>query len=113
LAELEKLAAMGCTQEEAAAWFGMAHRTLKLKLAQEIYREAWENGQGRGRVSLRRAQYQAAMKGDRTMLVWLGKTLLGQTEKSILQVEELPVRLALTGQIASMFETLMKAAKSA
>lgn len=30
---------------------------------------------------LRAKQYDIAMKGDRTMLVWLGKNYLGQTDK--------------------------------
>lgn len=32
--------------------------------------------------SLRRMQYLVAMTGDKTMLIWLGKQYLGQTEKT-------------------------------
>ena len=33
-----------------------------------------------GRTSIRRAQYKAALDGNPTMLIWLGKQLLGQKE---------------------------------
>jgi len=32
-------------------------------------------------MSLRRIQYSTAMEGNATMLVWLGKNWLGQTDK--------------------------------
>ena len=31
-------------------------------------------------MSLRRKQYELALEGDRTMLIWLGKQHLGQSE---------------------------------
>lgn len=34
------------------------------------------------RISLARKQYDVAMSGDRTLLIWLGKQWLGQSEKS-------------------------------
>ncbi len=36
---------------------------------------------GKGKASLRRMQWKAAESGDRTMLVWLGKNWLDQTDK--------------------------------
>ena len=86
LTELEKLAAMHCTQQEVAAFFNTTRKTISLKLRQEPYKSAWERGWGKGNISLRRKQFQAAEAGDRTMLVWLGKQWLGQTDKS--QVDE-------------------------
>ena len=32
-------------------------------------------------MSLRRAQYQKALDGNPTMLIWLGKQILGQRER--------------------------------
>ena len=37
---------------------------------------------GEGKELLRCKQYQVAMEGDKTMLVWLGKQYLGQQDKS-------------------------------
>jgi len=80
LTELEKLAAMHCTQEEVAAWFGTTHKTISLKLRQEPYKSAWERGLGKGNISLRRQQFARAEAGDKTMLIWLGKQWLGQKD---------------------------------
>lgn len=77
LEQLEQLAAMACTQEEVAAFFGVTQQTISRKLAQRKYSEVWERGLGRGRISLRRRQ----LKKDTTaMLIWLGKQHLGQRE---------------------------------
>lgn len=65
-----------------AGWFGITREAFNRgpKKRPEVM-EAIERGQGKGRASLRRAQFLAALKGDRTMLIWLGKQLLGQTDK--------------------------------
>ena len=34
------------------------------------------------KTSLRRAQFELAMKGNPTMLIWLGKQYLGQNERT-------------------------------
>lgn len=78
--ELERLALIGCTLAEVAAVFGVTERTVKTRMQEAPYREAWERGFARGNVSLRRRQFKAAMEGDRTMLVWLGKQRLGQRD---------------------------------
>ena len=78
LEALEKLAAMQCTQEEAAGFFEVARETLNRKLRQRQYREAWERGRLTGRISIRRKQFQ---KNSDTMLIWLGKQYLGQRDR--------------------------------
>jgi hypothetical protein len=35
-------------------------------------------GEARACIALRRKQMELALKGDRTMLIWLGKQRLGQ-----------------------------------
>ena len=80
LDELEKLAAMHCTQEEVGAWFGVTHKTISLKLRQRPFKAVWETGWAKGNISLRRQQKQRADAGDKTMLIWLGKQWLGQKD---------------------------------
>jgi transcriptional antiterminator len=80
-AQLELLAKVGATHWEMAAHFGVTERTIENKLKQEKYKAAIERGKGKGNVSLRRKQMELALKGDRTMLIWLGKQRLGQKEK--------------------------------
>ena len=74
---LEDLASIACTQVEAAAVLRVHPATFKRKLKQCKYREAWETGLASGRASLRRRQWR---KNSDTMLIWLGKQLLGQRD---------------------------------
>jgi hypothetical protein len=41
-----------------------------------------QKGKEEGKASLRRTQYLAAQKGNVTMMIWLGKQLLGQKERA-------------------------------
>jgi hypothetical protein len=80
---LEGLGRIHATTKEAAAALDVSEVTFIGFLKREkIARETFENGKGNGRISLRRAQVALALKGNATMQVWLGKNLLGQTDKS-------------------------------
>ena len=87
LTQLEGLASIQCTYEELAAFFKCDKRTIIRYMKKPEYREAFERGMANGRVSLRRAQFQAALKGDKTMQIWLGKQYLGQKD-SVTTVHE-------------------------
>lgn len=76
---LERLAACGCTVNEMASVMQCDKRTLERRFATAI-----SDGRNRGRSSLRHKQFQLAMRGDKTMLVWLGKQHLGQSDKLLL-----------------------------
>lgn len=78
--ELEKLVAMGCTDVEIAAWFSVNVRTIERKRKEPAYKDIFDNARAVTHVSLRRAQLQAALKGNTSLLIWLGKTMLGQKE---------------------------------
>lgn len=83
LEQLEKLGQLQCTQPELAAFFGVTLRTIEKRLALPEYREAYDKGKGNGLTSLRRAQFRAAVEDKNpTMLVWMGKQLLDQKDKS-------------------------------
>jgi hypothetical protein len=43
---------------------------------------AYQEGSAIGRTTLRRLQWQKAQTGDSTMLIWLGKQMLGQRDKA-------------------------------
>jgi hypothetical protein len=78
--ELEKLVAMGCTDVEISAWFGMTVRTLQEKRKEEPYKTIFETAREKTQISLRRAQLKTALKGNASMLIWLGKVMLGQKD---------------------------------
>lgn len=74
---IEKLAGMMCTQEEIASYLGCDVRTL---LRDEEFCQTYKKGLDKGRMSLRRKQFQMS-DTNATMAIWLGKQYLGQTDK--------------------------------
>jgi hypothetical protein len=107
--EFEKLCRLHCTQEELAAWFNCGINTIRDRVAKrKEYRDAWNRGRAAGRVSLRRAQFAAALNGDRTMMVWMGKQLLDQKDsvketKSLIRVQD--ARKSLVDEITEYLVT--------
>lgn len=82
---VEDLGSIMCTMNEIASILGCS--TSKLEKDEEfmrVYKKALDNG----KMSLRRQQYQLAMKGNCTMLIWLGRQYLGQTDKVESEVDE-------------------------
>ena len=71
-----RLAAICCTMTEIAAVTGLSVDTLERRYAEPI-----KAGREIGKATLRREQYRLAMNGNPTMLIWLGKQLLGQADK--------------------------------
>jgi hypothetical protein len=88
LKELEVLSSMQATQVEIAAWFSIPKRQLERWLEKKEYREAYERGRTRGLIKIRKAQFALADKGNATMLIWLGKQYLGQSDKIESKVDD-------------------------
>ena len=80
LMQLEKLAALQCTDQELAAWFGVSPYTIAKGRKKPEFAEAIERGRVRGRISVRRAQMRILQSGNASMGVWLGKQLLAQKD---------------------------------
>lgn len=74
--EVMKLASIGCSNDEIAAFFDCSKDTVERRFAAEIAK-----GRENGKTRLRRLQIQAAEKGNVVMLIWLGKQMLGQKDK--------------------------------
>lgn len=73
-----------CTEEEIAADLEMSSDTLYRRCKEDhdmTFAEYFALKRKRGFTSLRAKQYEKAMAGDGTMLIWLGKQYLEQTEK--------------------------------
>ena len=88
--ELLKLVSMGCTYPEIAGWFGVSERTVERWAASEERKGIFESGRANMKISLRRAQLEAATNGNAAMLIWLGKTQLGQKDTTYSVTTELP-----------------------
>lgn len=71
------LAKIHCTQAEIAAILGCSVDTLARDAE---FCGVYKKGIEEGRSSLRRLQWAKANEGNPTMLVWLGKQLLGQRD---------------------------------
>jgi hypothetical protein len=50
------------------------------------FARACAKGAANGRATLRRKQYELALKGNATMQIWLGKQQLGQTDTPQVQM---------------------------
>jgi len=83
LEELERLSRLNCTMPEISAYFDIPLRTLEDKFTNELeVRKAIEKGRATGKLSLRRRQIQIMEETNNpTMAIWLGKQMLGQTDK--------------------------------
>lgn len=83
---LNLLGQLQCTWREIAAYTGIGQATLQLR---QDMRSTIERGQDQGKVALRRAQFRSAIvNGNPVMQIWLGKQLLKQSDKQILQTLE-------------------------
>ena len=81
--EFDKLCMIHATEEEIAAWFRCSVDTVDRACKEKhgtTFAEYKAQKAGIGKVSLRRAQIQKALKGDNCMLIWCGKQYLGQKE---------------------------------
>ena len=83
---VKKLCAIQCTGQEIADVLDVSYDTLERRV-KEVYRISFadyiKKHSANGKMSLRRKQHEVAMNGNTTMLVWLGKHYLGQTDKQI------------------------------
>jgi len=78
---VEGLAKIGATHTEAAVVLGVTRETFDRFICKhKKAEEAFENGRGLAKISLRRAQFRSAMGGNAAMLIWLGKQFLGQKD---------------------------------
>lgn len=81
--QFEKLCGLQCTKLEICGWFDITDKTLEnwcKRTYGKGFSETFEEKRAAGKISLRRAQYELALKGNATMLIWLGRNYLGQSE---------------------------------
>lgn len=74
--KVEALASFGCTNTEIASFYGCERTTITKRFSRIITK-----GRESGKIRLRQKQFDTAMKGNVSMLIWLGKQTLGQADK--------------------------------
>ena len=84
----EKLCEIQCTLTEIAGVLRVSEDTVE-RWCERTYElgfaECFKKFSAAGKTSLRRHQFELARKGNATMLIWLGKQYLGQTEKPVVE----------------------------
>jgi hypothetical protein len=83
-ADFDRLCEVQCTLAEIAANFGVSEDTIERAVKREhrvSFADYFAQKRKSGFVSLRRKQFELAMVGNATMLIFLGKQLLGQADK--------------------------------
>jgi hypothetical protein len=73
--QVEKLASIGCTKAEICAVVGCSQDTLMARFSEQIAK-----GQENGKTRLRKKQIEVALAGNVSMLIFLGKNMLGQSD---------------------------------
>ena len=76
--QVEKLASYGLTNKEIAEALGYDDSTLKRKFEKNLIK-----GKADLKQKLKRKQIAVAMQGNVSMLIWLGKQYLDQSEKVV------------------------------
>lgn len=81
--QFENLCAMQCTLVEMCDWFNCCHDTIedwcKRNYDGKNFNEVFEEKRGKGKISLRRAQFELAKK-NAAMAIFLGKNYLDQKD---------------------------------
>ncbi len=83
--EVLKLAQLGCKTEEIADFIGCSVDTLDRRFADELHK-----GRADLKMSLRRMQLKSAQGGNVVMMIWLGKQLLGQIDRTQVDITKVP-----------------------
>ena len=74
--QLKNLARFGCTNKEMGEFFGCSP-----DLIGKSYSDIITKGRAEMKLRLRQLQWKSAERGNVTMQIWLGKQMLGQTDK--------------------------------
>nr|DAI02154.1 MAG TPA: putative terminase small subunit [Caudoviricetes sp.]DAT66689.1 MAG TPA: putative terminase small subunit [Caudoviricetes sp.] len=100
--QFENLCGLQCTYDEICSWFDVTDKTLNSwckRTYGKNFSEVFNEKRGRGKISLRRTQWELAKK-NASMAIFLGKQYLGQsdqggviTEKDIRQEDALSASL--------------------
>ena len=84
--EVEHLASLGCTDRDIAEYFSITESTLRYNLSAFLIK-----GRHQLKTTLRQKQIQVALEGNPTMLIWLGKNILSQSDSGMASAENRPL----------------------
>lgn len=96
--QFEKLCGLQCTKEEIAGFFNCSPDTIEnfcKRTYNDNFSAVYKEYSSQGKISLRRYQFKLAEKSA-AMAIFLGKNMLGQSDKDDVQLELLRAQLAYT-----------------
>ena len=98
--QFEKLCTMQCTQKEIMDFFNIQSKdTINARIREhygenECFKSVYERFKSGGKIAIRRKQFQVGMSGNTSMLIWLGKNWLDQSDKQdIVQAQEISITI--------------------
>jgi len=80
---VKNYASLGASNREIARMIGVTEKTVRNRC-----KDVLRLGRAEMRSSLRKRQFEIAMEGNPTMLIWLGKNILGQADKSEQKIDQ-------------------------
>ena len=92
---VDKLCELHCTGVDIAGFIEIDYKPLNARVKEQLkqdgttyagFPEYLDAKSARGRVSLRKMQWASANRGSVPMLIFLGKNILGQTEKQTINM---------------------------
>ena len=86
--EVKKLASYGLNNTEIADFFNVSESTIRSR-----FNEFLTKGRSELKKKLRKAQIDTAMKGNATLLIWLGKQYLGQKDSTETTIDNEQLKL--------------------
>ena len=84
--QVQNLARFGCTNVEIADFYGCDESLIR-----HSYSEYLTKGRSEQKLRLRQLQWASAEKGNIAMQIFLGKNILGQTDKIETTNSEIPL----------------------
>lgn len=108
--DIRELASEGNTVEDIATLLGVSSSVIN---DDDEYKNAYNMGLCDMRATLRHAQFQSAKSGNTSMLIFLGKVLLGQREETVSTLKLEREDDALTKSLQSLAEEIDKNKKDA
>lgn len=104
----ENLCAIFCTKDEIASVMECSEDTIS-RWCQSEYGESfadiYKKKSGKGKASLRRLQFKAAEAGNTSLLIFLGKNYLGQSDRTEVEVPDTQINIKVSAADESDIET--------
>ena len=90
--QFENLCSLQCTKAEIAGWFGCSEDTIERwckRTYNETFAATFAQKRSKGQISVRRALYQAATKGNTTAMIFWLKNHAGMADQIHLETKDI------------------------